>query len=137
MTDREALTFRITDQSEAAIRSRADQSVLWNEDEGNVPTRIADALWAAVRDRESLLTTLDRERAAGVHLGDQGLRAVAEIVRRHTHHGRYAMTRYAGPDPEDDCHLCRALVAAGVLALDEIGEGTRAALAEEPRVSSW
>lgn len=62
--DRAALTFRITDQSEAAIRSRADQSVLWNEDEGNVPTRIADALWAAVRDRESLLITLDRERAA-------------------------------------------------------------------------
>jgi hypothetical protein len=59
------------------------------------------------------------------------LRAVGEIVRRHTHQGLYAMTLHAGPDPERDCHLCRALVAAGVLTLGQIGASTRAALAAQ------
>lgn len=57
--------------------------------------------------------------------------AVAEIVRRHTHQGPRAMTYHAGENPEEDCGLCRALVAAGVLTLDGIGAGTRAALIEE------
>jgi hypothetical protein len=41
------------------------------------------------------------------------------------------MTYHAGENPEEDCGLCRALVAAGVLTLDGIGAGTRAALIEE------
>ena len=68
------------------------------------------------------------------------LLAAVEIVRRHTHQGLLAMTYHAGPDPENDCLLCRALVDAGVLTLDGIGAGTRAAilaeraaLAESPR----
>lgn len=60
---------------------------------------------------------------------EAALRAVAEIVRRHTHWRQTAMTYHAGPDPEHDCLLCRALVDAGVLTLDGIGSGTRAALA--------
>jgi hypothetical protein len=53
---------------------------------------------------------------------------VFDIVKRHTHQGAWAMTRHAGPDPENDCLLCRALVAAGVLTLDGIGAGTRRAI---------
>lgn len=57
------------------------------------------------------------------------LRDVARIMQRHTHQGIWVMSRFAGPDPEHDCLLCRALVAAGVLTLEDIGTGTRAALA--------
>ena len=53
---------------------------------------------------------------------------IIEIVKRHTHQGIWAMTRFAGEAPEEDCHLCRALVAAGILTLDDIGAGTRARL---------
>lgn len=61
----------------------------------------------------------------------RGLREVAEIVRRHTHQDSRAMTYHAGPRPEEDCLLCRALVAADVLALGEIGAGTRTAILAE------
>ena len=47
------------DRSLAAIRYRAEQSVVWSSEEANIPPRVADALWAAVRDREALLVALD------------------------------------------------------------------------------
>lgn len=68
----------------------------------------------------------------------KGIDAVVQIVRQHTHQGLYAMTRFASAagtgagttTAEQDCLLCRALVAAGVLTLEGIGAGTRVALAE-------
>lgn len=57
------------------------------------------------------------------------LDVIAEIVKRHTHQGIWAMTRFAGPDPENDCRLCRALVDAGILTIDQIGAGTAATYA--------
>jgi|GEM_PF-4808144 len=45
MTD---LRFPITDQREEAIRARAAESVTWSEDEGKVPTRVADKLSEAM-----------------------------------------------------------------------------------------
>jgi hypothetical protein len=91
------------------------------------PEHVIDEL-KRLAERDAL-TPVERwmltEAAAGPR--DDGLREIAEIVKRHTHQGRWAMTRYAGDNPEDDCLLCRALVAAGVLTIDEIGSGTRAA----------
>lgn len=37
--------------------------------------------------------------------GSGGLDAIVEIVKRHTHQGLYAMTRFAGPDPAHDCDV--------------------------------
>jgi len=70
------------------------------------------------------------DEAAALRVEVERLRAVADIMRRHSHTSDGAVvSRMAGADPERDCHLCRALVAAGVLTLDGIGAGTRAAIA--------
>jgi hypothetical protein len=75
------LRFKITDQSEEAIRARAAESVIWNENEARVPTRISDALWAAVRDRETLLGLLREARAATPDDRDREVERIAAVLR--------------------------------------------------------
>lgn len=58
----------------------------------------------------------------------EGLRDIADLVKRHTHWEAHVLI-YNLRGPELGCLLCRALVAANVLTLDQIGSDTRAALA--------
>lgn len=66
--------------------------------------------------------------AADLHL--EGLEEVAQIMRRHTHDENMAavVSYRSGLNPARDCRLCRALVAAEVLTLADIGAGTREAI---------
>jgi hypothetical protein len=95
----------------AMVEHRAAQHVHW-------------PLSSVIPEAQRILATPSGKRIAA-------LGAVAEIMRRHTHDGRWAMSQYAGPDTNEDCHLCRALVDAGFLTLDGIGAGTRASILDE------
>jgi len=113
---------------EAAPRSRAAGDLV----DALMDAWAEDATYAFTKSQmQNIIEWVRRgeaEAAAGTALDE-----VAAIVRRHTHQGMWAMTRFAGDNPEEDCLLCRALVAAGVLTLDEIGAGTRARLAGEEK----
>jgi len=101
-----------------------------------VTEKLADDQWrydhnAEILDRlERIEAKIDADLAAEKKRVAR-LLAVTDLLRRHTHQGIWAMTAYAGPDPEHDCGLCRALVAADILTLDDIGSGTRAAILAE------
>lgn len=106
--------FRITDHREEAIRARAAESVLWSEDGGRVPTRIADALWAAVRDRETLLATLDA-RSAPDGLLARSMRAATYqhggADWRHAPWCRLSLSRKDLTPDDCDCGLTTVLAA--------------------------
>jgi hypothetical protein len=51
---------------------------------------------------------------------------VANLLRRHTHNETSVISHRCGN--VNDCLLCRALVKAGVLTLDDIGSTTREAI---------
>lgn len=55
---------------------------------------------------------------------------VADLVKRHTHDGGNVLIHNLR-NIKDGCRLCRALVAAGVLTLDQIGADTRARISAQ------
>jgi hypothetical protein len=101
------------------------------------PDKYLDLVWGPNGDkantygqlRADLRLLSDHSAAAdAIRERVERLEAIVRRFHRHTHQGIWAMTRFAGPDPENDCHLCRDLVAAGELTLADIGSGTREAL---------
>lgn len=83
LLERATAMTRTFEEGAAFLRERgvtlldeADESVVWSEDEARVSVRISDALWAACRDRRTLLETLDRERAAQPAPLDERYRAL-------------------------------------------------------------
>lgn len=88
-------------------------------DEAEAPTWVADGVADALPKIEAACA--------------DAMTDVSRIMKRHTHYGQppgpsWVMSRFAGRETQRYCLLCRALVAAGVLTVDDIGSGTRAAI---------
>jgi hypothetical protein len=134
---------RLTRDQDAAVLALREALARWLPLSQNPsiaeewPDKYLDLVWGPNGDkantygqlRADLRLLSDHSAAAdAIRERVERLEAIVRRFHRHTHQGIWAMTRFAGPDPENDCHLCRDLVAAGELTLADIGSGTREAL---------
>jgi hypothetical protein len=99
-----AIEAQAREQAEARAARLAEALKDWDVAEDNLDASAlgSEELWAAAVKRSDDAKAAIRAALADVPSLETPLRRIAEIVSRHTHQGNWAMTRYAGPNPEED-----------------------------------